>query len=1635
MNFWTSKILDEIISFGDINFRRQLQFFKRKNEIKACEIRRKIYLKRSKVAIDVADEIMRGIYDQGDNANFHSQIVEMLSKFKAIIVFYNNQNYAIWRDEKAFYSFNSEDVDEKGKVIEKSRGACCAVRSPELRVIVEYLAETFKISKQKYEIYSFDVLKIISIEDELSKMKLQCLNKKREVKVNIPKVMRDSGIGNVESAMIEEEKEPQKTGLAAILFRAQQTPVFGDSFQKSDIQSHGYLTCENYLPRECQSEAPFISTVAIIMLRVCKSSLWMSSTIKKIFQIGHSVYVENVERVLIEREMERQKRLKAYEPIDFSVLEPPKIEDEEDFENEEEEDEAIVVPPMTKEQLKAMRRERLRKPKPEVKEKWEIPITETRPNVEIGKIKLELTLENFTLGRISSRKSDEISLQVGIERLFKHYDYGLILGPDDVSVWREQNYYFLFDPNQCEGYRRVKDPLEVDTISNSCLNWFENLKDLVKHYTFNLPKDKRNSVFKICKIETHNFIERAKNWCNFCGIGSHKWILSGHISESSDEFNENNRNHQSTCISIVALAKKKELGVKSWTSNTVDEIVRLGDEFYSGCVFKLKQDDKFTNENLSFDEIGRELMLDRIIIDLNFEESIICGKLKADEDKTHMSLLNGLEMLFEEDDCCILTACGISLGIFRYEDGYFVFDSHGRDDNGRNFKTLDPKRSCTIFGTACILRFTTIKDLSDHLIMNFEVTDSTSFYALNKVDINVRTSVAPCIYNYETFGDKNYAAILRSFDMWHEDNDRFKCESFQKTICNLISCLSFTKIFNPRYWSNIDINEILKIGYKFLCQLGRQSENIWEKLKVVEVCSVSIKLDLTEEFVGVFMKFERVLQDQHDKEVVEDFVKISEIITNITENENENEPNSIFQERSSVFPEITDSSNILQLSEILTTWNSFNEVYAILNSTLFNIALFKINNFYYIFDPKASNQSGLLVKKRLEEFIKRHLKHEHDKLLERFKSEDRNLDGISSSYEIQELIFGRPVTFGVASAKPSEHVIAINTEHEEDSININENGCAYVAWFSSIELLLNHVISKIPDRFLNNMFNLQYLSLHVESTADSKMSSWNNFQPISHNHWILRASFSQSDSQFSSTHRNHQDVPNCIIAMAFSRFCQSHEWNSTVLDVILKFGDRLFKKSLELLLNERSESVENLTLELSQINLPAFIRPYVISVTGSEIASGLISIILMKDVINNFFASQNDSALLVAKNYYVALWKCEDNSFMMFDPHDIGPDGYKKSTGFASLQRLMDVGDIVDIFIGNIKDINGTNEYKFIKTSISLEHHKGSEADEPFDNFFDTSVPLPANLRTICAISVKPIVDRVEMTICHAVAILCVSQALDPEYYTNDILDKVIIFGNDLASECTKNAQVCFDDFDLNKKKSCPDEINWKFHLNNSFTNIQMDIFQRGVIKKGPCPVPNLLFALEEFFNYYSIGILITRDFVVALWKEKFEYFVFYPYAIDESGIISKNLDDAFPGLAIFKAVHDVFNNILANTENQDGPFELRSCNILITDDVKETIAKCRKKNKNRKIISVPPAVMFRDLPERNENKMIEKNEIAEIVEGNSRNQEGFIQYSKGSFLMGKLSKNSKCLIKNVRKYHVSFYQLWKNIANRKFEV
>lgn len=122
------------------------------------------------------------------------------------------------------------------------------------------------------------------------------------------------------------------------------------------------------------------------------------------------------------------------------------------------------------------------------------------------------------LGKLESDKDGVLDLLPALMTFLRTYDCCIINGPTTLAVWYEDNRYYMYDPNERDGKGRSIDKTKANAeVGTACVTWFSTLKDLVKLYVENIPKERRRSDFHLSKVIVENYVGKPEKWNNFEG--------------------------------------------------------------------------------------------------------------------------------------------------------------------------------------------------------------------------------------------------------------------------------------------------------------------------------------------------------------------------------------------------------------------------------------------------------------------------------------------------------------------------------------------------------------------------------------------------------------------------------------------------------------------------------------------------------------------------------------------------------------------------------------------------------------------------------------------------------------------------------------------------------------------------------------------------------------------------------------------------------------------------------------------------------------------------------------------------------------------------------------------------------------
>lgn len=237
----------------------------------------------------------------------------------------------------------------------------------------------------------------------------------------------------------------------------------------------------------------------------------------------------------------------------------------------------------------------------------------------------------------------------------------------------------------------------------------------------------------------------------------------------------------------------------------------------------------------------------------------------------------------------------------------------------------------------------------------------------------------------------------------------------------------------------------------------------------------------------------------------------------------------------------------------------------------------------------------------------------------------------------------------------------------------SKKNCPYVAWFDSINPLLDHIMFNLPETGDENYeFCCFKLKAKIEKNLDHK--SWYNFSPVndSSNQWMIRSLYGSL--------QNHYGLAGCVITLVFASVLQPSDWNSSMLDSAMKYGTKLYKKSLKTNLTEGY-------LKLNSIVSPFIIGCYEFSFMTGLFKCGANEQNFLENGISNLF-NHADYGIISSKGYSVAIWQ-QNNSYFIFDPN---------VNGMACLSRFSNTTLISKHFLSHVSTgMTGVNIFEIYK--------------------------------------------------------------------------------------------------------------------------------------------------------------------------------------------------------------------------------------------------------------------------------------------------------------------------------------------------
>ncbi|XP_050312068.1 uncharacterized protein LOC126747451 [Anthonomus grandis grandis] len=349
----------------------------------------------------------------------------------------------------------------------------------------------------------------------------------------------------------------------------------------------------------------------------------------------------------------------------------------------------------------------------------ELEITDIPTKICISKFMADVEIEpDFITGDIKAQDFEELlDVKRGLEKFFESAKYGVLYAKGlYVAVWRGQKMYYMAD-----GMKRGPNGIQ-STIGSGCIMRFLDLEKLTTVFLKNLPILGK-SEFTIHKINlSRNLCPRAREpkcvmpvpkavprAAGLKLVLPGKKIIRGSISQEDPRFGKG-PNVMSAPIAVVALTMSLIHKPETWARPIIDDIVVLGSELYEDSVNELGFDFNPWEDTLDIYRVKRDYKLG--VVKANCELRPTDQRGYIDNKESGMqNLRQGMERFFEENTHGILVTEPLVLGFWEQkqddeETFIYIFDPNPRSSTGMPLFS----------GTACALSFINAKMASDHVI-------------------------------------------------------------------------------------------------------------------------------------------------------------------------------------------------------------------------------------------------------------------------------------------------------------------------------------------------------------------------------------------------------------------------------------------------------------------------------------------------------------------------------------------------------------------------------------------------------------------------------------------------------------------------------------------------------------------------------------------------------------------------------------------------------------------------------------------------------------------------------------------------------------------------------------------------------
>lgn len=403
-----------------------------------------------------------------------------------------------------------------------------------------------------------------------------------------------------------------------------------------------------------------------------------------------------------------------------------------------------------------------------------------------------------------------LDLAKSLQEFFEEYTHSVLsCGNVIMPVWKEGNVFFMMDPKgrDSRGIPKEKDGLAT-------VMWFMNIGALASSLQSAIEKSDEEFTIDNVTIENEyetrvadeERLQRATSteelWYHFPKLSDGVWSFSGNVTMGDEKFKEENRNHQSAAVAVMAIIFSKVYEPRYWKPQVLDEVIITADKLYSKCIERLGRDG-----GLKVNEVITEFFLSNRRIDITVKDCVQAGDLAGKPPKVQ-DLQTGIDKFFEENSFGVLSSCGTNIALWKFKNFYYCL-LPGSSGSGESSNAPQ------------VLRLVNTPALVENLLSNLDGEGDYEISVVDVVDWNklppwkfdpsagVRPANLPPLNAYKRMPGAR--AILRGST--HQGSDIFSpAIRNRQTAANCIVALGLSVIKSPTTWTKKSLDEILVVG-------------------------------------------------------------------------------------------------------------------------------------------------------------------------------------------------------------------------------------------------------------------------------------------------------------------------------------------------------------------------------------------------------------------------------------------------------------------------------------------------------------------------------------------------------------------------------------------------------------------------------------------------------------------------------------------------------------------------------------------------------------------------------------------------------------------------------------------------------